>query len=506
MKRIDDFLNSITMYRLLLYYLIALVLFGLFFATAGLLSFNPVVLIVSTLFLLAVSMLTNSVFASVYEAHTNVESVYISALILALIVSPAKNLHELIFLGWAATLTTSSKYILTIKKKHIFNPVAIAIALTAIVLGQSATWWVGTAVMVPFVFLGGVLIVRKIQREDLFYSFIVAACVTMLTFSVFNGTNTPAILQRILFGTPILFFGFVMLTEPLTTPPTKQLQIMYGAMVGLLFAPQIHIGSLYTTPELALLTGNIFSYLVSPKEKLMLKLKQTVQLAPDIFDFVFSSDTKFSFRPGEYMEWTLSHPKPDDRGNRRYFTIASSPTEPDIRIGIRFYSASSTYKKSMFGMTPGSTIVAAQRAGDFVLPANPAQKLVYIAGGIGITPFRSHIKYLIDTNGKRDIVLFYSNKTATEIVYKDVFDAGARAINLKTVYTLTDTEHVPSGWTGKTGRITPTMITAELPDYRERLFYLSGPSNLVNGFKDVLQSMGVKNDMIKTDFFPGFVA
>src|SRR5690348_1657312 len=121
MKFIDDFLNNITMYRLLLYYLIVLVIAGAIFSIIGILPFNPWYYTISSLFLIAVSWIVNRIFADVFEAHTNIESVYISALILTLIIPPARNLHELIFLGWAATLTNASKYILNIKRKHIFN-------------------------------------------------------------------------------------------------------------------------------------------------------------------------------------------------------------------------------------------------------------------------------------------------------------------------------------------------------------------------------------------------
>lgn len=505
MKWVDDFLNSITMYRLLLYFLIVLAVAGSIFAALGMLPFGYIPFIISTLFVLAVSLISNAVFGSVFEAHTNVESVYISSLILSLIISPATDLHGLIFLGWAATLTTSGKYILAIKKKHIFNPVAIAVVLTAFVLGSSATWWVGTWFMLPFVAVGGALIVRKIQREDLFFSFLITAVVVTALISFVSGTFNLSYLQKIFLDTPIIFFGVIMLTEPLTTPPKKSLRIWYGALVGVLFAPQIHFGSVYSTPELALVVGNIFSYLVSPKEKLLLKLKEKIQLAPNIFDFVFEDHTDFAYVPGEYMEWTLGHEKADERGNRRYFTIASSPTEKNVRIGVRFYNASSTFKKYMFDMTLGSTIAAGQHAGDFVLPDSPMQKLAFIAGGIGVTPFRSQLKYLTDKREARDIVLFYSNKTASEIVYKDVFDEAKRTLGIKTVYTITDREHIPSGWTGHVGRLDANIISSETPDYKERMFYLSGPSSLVNGFRDLLRSMGVSDANIKTDFFPGFM-
>src|SRR5260370_1410080 len=120
------------------------------------------------------------------------------------------------------------------------------------------------------------------------------------------------------------------------------------------------------------------------------------------------------------MEFTLAHPHSDSRGNRRYFTLASSPTENLVHLGIRFYDQGSSFKQAMFQMNGKTQFVAAQIAGDFTLPTDPSQKLVFIAGGIGITPFRSMLKYLLDTHQRRDIVMFYANRRVDEIVYKDV--------------------------------------------------------------------------------------
>ena len=91
--------------------------------------------------------------------------------------------------------------------------------------------------------------------------------------------------------------------------PTQSLRIAYGMLVGFLFAPGIHVGSVYSTPELALVVGNSFSYAVSPKAKHIPKLKEKKEVGTDIHDFVFATPDKVAFRPGQYMEWTLGHEK-----------------------------------------------------------------------------------------------------------------------------------------------------------------------------------------------------
>jgi glycine betaine catabolism B len=311
-------------------------------------------------------------------------------------------------------------------------------------------------------------------------------------------------LNRVLFYSPLLFFTFIMITEPLTTPPSRMLRIFYGTLVGLLFAPQIHLGSLYVTPEIALILGNIFSYLVSPKKRLTLKLKKSFEIADGPAEFVFEQDMPMSFEPGQYLEWTLGHDKVDSRGNRRYFTIASSPTEKELLLGVEFYPESSSFKKALADMNEGDTIIASQLSGDFIMPRNKKKKLIFIAGGIGITPFRSMIKYLIDKKEKRDIVLIYANKTEDDIAYKEILDLAAKSINLKIIYVINELKNKTISWDGRMGYVNGELILEEIKDFQERKFYISGPRAMVLSTDTVLQKLGIPSNKIKTDFFPGF--
>ena len=502
-KSLDNWLNRITMYRLVLYYLIILLVAALILSMAGILKYDVFALLFSISFLIAVCWLVNWVFARTFKVAANVESVYISALILALIITPIKSLNDLWLLGWAAVLAMSSKYILAINRKHIFNPVALAVALTYFTLNQSASWWVGNTAMLPFVLVGGILVVRKIGRFDLVLSFLITTIATGLVLSLFGGGNLINDMQKVFLYSPLFFFAFLILTEPLTTPPTHKSRIGYGLLVGFFFSPQIHFGTFYITPELAILMGNIYSYIVSPKTRLVLKLKERIRIAPDIYDFLFAHGRNLAFAPGQYMEWTLGHNNPDARGNRRYFTLASAPTEKTLRLGVKFYQESSTFKKAMLKMNVGDEIVASQLAGDFTLPEDRRQKCVFIAGGVGVTPFRSMIKYLLDTHRPRPITLFYANKTVDDILYKDVFDRAHHELGIQTIYTVTDIRNLPASWTGITGRITPQLIKSKLPDYRRCIFYISGPKSMVDSFKETLQQMHVRSSHIRTDFFSG---
>lgn len=503
MKLVDRLLERVSMYRVVLYYLVFLVFVALVYCYFRILPYDPFGLLASALFLIVVAWVTNAIFANAFKAPTNVESVYISALILALILPPIQSVSDLPLLFWAAVLAMASKYILAINHKHIFNPVGIAVTLTALGFNGTASWWIATLPMLPFCLLG-LLIVRKIRRGDLVFYFLIGSLMTTFAYSVIQGTDLLTETEQNLTASPLVFFACVMLTEPFTTPPTRTLQSLYGVLVGILFTPPFHIGSFYTTPEQALVIGNVFSYLVSPKCKVISTIKKRRWLSPDTIEILLPLQRQLAFAPGQYMEWTLPHQNADSRGTRRYFTIASSPTENVLRLGVKLYPKGSSYKTALAEANGNTPIVGAQLSGDFTLPRDPTRKLAFIAGGIGITPFRSMIKYLLDTRQPRPIVLLYSNQTADEVVYRDVFDQARHQLGIRTVYTITDRAKRPSDWHGKMGRIDARMIGQEVPDYPERIFYLSGPQAMVTAFEATLKRMGVSADQIKTDFFPGF--
>ena len=490
------------MYRLTLYSLFILIGIALIISLFGVLPFTFLQLLASAVFLQFACWLVNIILAKIFRIPVNVESVYITAAILTLILTPPTEPSGYVALAWIAAIAMASKFILAIGRKHLFNPAAIAVLISTYVLGVSASWWIGNRWMFVFALVAGFLIVRKIRRWDMVYAFLATTLFVSYAVAINHGTDLIVLTKALFLNSALVFFATVMFTEPMTAPPTVRLQVVFGILVGLLFTPFTHFGNFYFTPELALVVGNIFAYVVSPKYKLQLTLAQKIPLTEDIADFVFKLEKPISFQPGQYMEWTLAHEKRDMRGNRRYFTIASSPTEGNIRIGVKFYDPSSSYKKALAAMKPGDTIVAAQLMGDFTLSPDIGEKSVFIAGGIGITPFRSILKHLVETHQKRDIVMFYSNRSVADIIYKDVFNAAERELGIRTIYTVTEDN---TGWAGETGRINAAMIKKHLPDYQQRRYYISGTHQMVTSMEDLLRSMGIPRKQIKTDFFPGFV-
>lgn len=500
---VDGFLNHTTMYRLVLYYVSALLIaaFGLGFFQ--LVPHDPSALAFSTVFITMVCWISNKVMAWVLKLPANTESIYITAFIVALIMPPvmASDLPGIEGLALASFVAIASKFVLAIYRKHIFNPVAIGVVASSLILDQPATWWVGGNLqLMPLVLIGGLLILRKVQRFEMFAAYMFANLVMTVA------TTTPdmyaeAFTQSLIYS-PLLFAGFAMLTEPLTAPSALLPSLAFGTIVGTLSSPSVHFGEFYVTPELAFLVGNAFAWLVSPKYRFKLTLERIEKKATGCYDYVFGSNRPVAFTAGQYLDWTMNVRSPDNRGNRRSFTIASAPSENIVRLGVKFYPGASAYKQAMLSMKPGDVVYGSQLAGEFTLPKNADEKLAFLAGGIGVTPFRSIIQEMVLSGDKRDAVLFYGNNRVDEIAYADVFDRAESELGLRTIYAVA--QGAPANTNMHAGFIDFELITRELPDYKDRTFYISGPRAMVTRFEKVLKELGVGHRRIKTDFFPGF--
>jgi glycine betaine catabolism B len=506
---VDRLLNKLTMYRLTLYYLIALVALGLILSVFGVVPVSALGLLASTAILLGVSIGMNALLAWLFKVRSNPESTLITALILALILPPLSGLtdfrHALITAA-AAAVAIASKYLLKLRRQHAFNPAAAGALFSGLVFGSFASWWVGSSAMLPLVALGGLLLVRKVSRVRLVGVFLGAFLVFNVGLALLQGLTLDMIPQSLLFvlgQTSLLFFAAVMFTEPMTSPKRFPLQVVYAAIVAFLYQPQLTILGQNLTPEEALLVGNLFSYIVSPSFKVRLPLKDARLIGKGIWSFTFEKPKGFTHRPGQYMEWTMRVPRNDGRGSRRHFSLASSPTEPDIMIAARFTSPTSRYKQVMAEMEQGALITAGELGGDFVLPKDPSIPLAFIAGGIGITPFRSMLKYMADKGERRDVVLLYSNYREDEIVFQDVL-CDAENLGVKIVHTLTDPQNVRPHWKGRTGFVTAEVIRQEVPNLASRHVFVSGSPGMVNTMKKALKEAGVPRGHIRTDYFPGY--
>lgn len=494
-------LNHVTMYRLMVLYIGTLLGVAIIFSATGIIPYyNAIDIAIMTGYFFIACQIFNKLFAKIFRVKDNNESAIITALILALIFGPLPIISTenftwkiLIVTTLIAFIAMASKYLIVWNKRHIFNPAAFGVLVSAIVFHEAASWWIGNELLLVFVLIGGLLMIYKIERFHLVLSFLLSYLMLFLGTNFLKGN--PEIFSQIkslFLLSPLVFFSFVMLIEPLTGPQRRKWRIVYGVIIGIaLFLYQEFLNQSYTL-ELALLTCNIFACLTNSNQTIGLRLKKKEILAKNTIGFWFESEKKINFLPGQYLECTLPHKNPDNRGMRRYFSFASSPQENAILIATKFSEKSSSFKKALHELKQGDELSLNLIGGDFVLPRNTATPLVFIAGGIGITPFRSMLHDMMDTKIKRPVTLFYANRTEEDIAWRKFFEGTEWGLKFISVITERD------------GHINAEMIQKKVPNYKESLFYLSGPMPMVKTFEKLLSEMGVPRGNIKRDYFPGY--
>ncbi len=507
-QKVEKKLDAIAMYRIVSLALLGIASFAILFGFLGLIPYAGTELLISLIAALSVALSTNWLCSKIWKIEVNTESAFITALILFFLIIPAQ-LSDLES-TWVIMLVTFvailSKFIFAIRKQHIANPAALGVVLVALAYSIfpipgyfESTWWVGRVELFVPLLIGGLAVVTKLRKWTPVLAFLSVAFVVYVFEEWRFGADVTSRASAFWLSGPSLFLAFFMLTEPFTLPPTKKLQAVYGAFIGFISQTTLFLPFLKMTPELALVLGNILFYPATLKRKLILPLVKSTEVAKNTFEFAFQKPAGLRFLPGQYLEWMLPHPKSDNRGIRRYFTIASSPTDPLIRIAVRFADTVSSYKNTLRGMQGGNMIIASQLAGDFVLPKEEKRVVALVAGGIGITPFLSQIGYMKDTKSTRKTTLFYCNNTVSEIAYKDFFEAAAKDISLSTVHVLA--KEKVAGY--ESGFLTREIIEKHLTDYKTVAWYLSGPPGMVNAYKKLLIEIGVPRKNIKQDFFPG---
>lgn len=515
-KPIDRRLDRLGMYRVVTIALSALAVCALGFGAIGLVPYSVPEQAISLILALATALGANYAFARGFGVHANHESAVITALILHFLVLPAMVSdiadHRFIILTILAAI--ASKYLITVRKQHILNPAAAGAAIVFLYYEFAPIdgffeplWWAGTpALFIPLLFLGA-LVVTKVRRWGMVLSFLgVGFAVSLIEgwrFAMSTDAATFSLLTettRFWLSGPSVFLAAFMLTEPFTTPPTQRLRWGYGGVVGVLSQTTLLSGFVPMTPSIALLIGNAAFFPFSLRRKLFLTFREKREVAAATWEFLFAKPDGVRFKPGQYLEWMLPHEGSDSRGERRYFTIASAPSEEHIRLVVRFVENGSSYKERLKQLRPGEQIIASQLAGDFLLPDNPHEKLGFIAGGIGVTPYLSHLEHLRHVGDQRDVHLYYCNNTTADIAYEAFFRQVSGAMPLKLINVIAKEAVAPPY---ERGFIDATMLERHTPDFRERIWYLSGPPPMVNAYHTLLREQGIPEHRIVRDFFPG---
>lgn len=228
------------------------------------------------------------------------------------------------------------------------------------------------------------------------------------------------------------------------------------------------------------------------------------QLAKDAYAFYFQRPSDFEFLPGHFVRITLPIANPDQRGNSRFFSIASSPTEKDhIMIAIRIIT--SAYKKTLEHLESGIQTKLSGPYGSFILNPQETVQHTFLAGGIGVTPFRSMIRYAVYTNLNVPMTLLVSSRTKQDIVFsKEFHDFAKNHSWFKFVETITRPEESRGKWSGNTGRIDENLIKKNVSDFSRTLFYISGPPIMVDDMAKVVLSLGVDEKRIRKERFTGY--
>jgi len=224
-------------------------------------------------------------------------------------------------------------------------------------------------------------------------------------------------------------------------------------------------------------------------------VEKLVQRTENILSIRFAKPNGFDYLAGQYMFITL---EVGDAELTKHLTISSSPTENFLEITKRL--TGHPFANALLSLEPGDIIRIRGPYGKFVL--GDYKKIGMLSGGIGITPLRSMIKYSTDKALSTRIILIYSNKNENDIAFNDEFQAIQRYNpNLKVINTITEPNRY---WNGSEGRINSEMIRKYLPDYKDRVFYISGPEKMVNAMQILLNDLEIPESQIRKEYFSGF--
>jgi len=221
-------------------------------------------------------------------------------------------------------------------------------------------------------------------------------------------------------------------------------------------------------------------------------LIKRIQEAKDVYSFIFKSEKQITWEAGQHIFLKIPHLNPDNRGIIRHFTISSAPFEKNISITSRFdIEKGSSFKKSLLKLRTGSTVEAFNLRGNFTIKDLKA-KYAFIAGGIGITPYRSILLDLSNKKNSVNIILLYGNKEQ-DIVFKETLDAIESKYNWLKIHYIIEPQIIDE-----------EIIENKVPDFKERIFYISGSLNMVKAIQNILLRLNIKESSILKDYFQGY--
>ena len=234
------------------------------------------------------------------------------------------------------------------------------------------------------------------------------------------------------------------------------------------------------------------------------RLLNKVEVAEGTIAFHFEKPTGFDFKPGQSADLTLPNPpETDAEGNVRTFSIASAPFEDQLMFATRMRDTA--FKRSLKKMPLGTVVKMDSAMGSFTLHKNSAKPAVFLAGGIGVTPFSSIVRQADHDRAPHKLYLFYSNRRPEDAPFVEVLQNLEKTNpQFRFIATMTEMRRSKKTWNGETGRIDQEMLSKYLNELRGPIYYVAGPPASVSGMRKMLVASGVDEDDIRSDEFSGY--
>jgi ferredoxin-NADP reductase len=234
------------------------------------------------------------------------------------------------------------------------------------------------------------------------------------------------------------------------------------------------------------------------------KLIRREEVAEGTMAFHFEKPSGFAFRAGQSADVTLTAPpETDAEGNTRTFSIASSPFENELMFTTRMRDTA--FKRSLKKVPLATEVQIGAAGGSFTLHKNPAKPAVLLAGGIGITPFRSMVRQADKDRLPHKLYLFYSNRRPEDAAFLDTLQAlETTNPNFRLICTMTEMSKSRREWKGETALIDKEMLSRHLSILQGPIYYIAGPPTMVAAMHQTLGKAGVDEDDIRAEEFAGY--
>ncbi len=225
-------------------------------------------------------------------------------------------------------------------------------------------------------------------------------------------------------------------------------------------------------------------------------VKEIIPRTFDTSSFRFPRPVGFDFKPGQFMIVTI---RSDGKELVHPFSISSSPTDGDF-IEFTKKLTANEYSMRLRAMKSGDWTRVDGPYGSFTCECEYG-RILFLAGGIGITPFYSIIKYCTDKGLPTSLVLIYGCRSENEVAFKkELEDLQVKNPNFRLIPVLS--EPSPS-WSGKAGFVTADLIKQEVPDFKDRIFYACGPPAMITAMQKVVAALGMAETQLRLESFVG---